>query len=96
MIIKKFVAALLVVASVTGCSGVRTSPAGTFTTHAESFRVLGYAIPGDDKARAHELIPAGSTIHTIESTPADWTSVVGVIGNLFWINGTRISGTVTK
>lgn len=74
------------------CSGIRKSPQG-FTTHAESIRVLGFAFPEDDKLVAHNLVPAGAEIVTATSSPADWTSVLGVIGNVLWIGHTQISGT---
>ena len=67
-----------------------------FYTHAESIRVLGYAIPGDDQARAHALVPAGATITSVHSTPADWTSVIGIIQNILWINGSEVAGTLPE
>ena len=76
-----------------GCSGMRTAD-GKFSTHAESIRILGYSIPADDQKRAAELVPASAKIESIDSTPADWTSLVGIIGNIFWPHQTRISGTV--
>ena len=63
-----------------------------FTTHAESVRIFGYPIPEDDKVAAHALVPAGAQITDVASTPADWTSLVGVFGNILWIHGTQISG----
>ena len=44
--------------STAACSGMRKSE-GTFTTHAESFRIVGFAIPGDDQAAAYKLVPEG-------------------------------------
>ena len=87
---------LLLTASVTaicvGCSGMRKTD-HAFHTHAESFRVLGYSIPGDDQARARELVPADAQIVSVRSTPADWTSLFGIIGNILWIHETEIGGT---
>ena len=64
-----------------GCSGVRTSD-GAFVTHAESFRIIGFAIPEDDQAAAMKLVPEGTTITNVSSTAADWTSFWGFFGNL--------------
>lgn len=86
-----FVLSIMVVCS--GCSGIRKSD-NAFYTHAESFRVLGYSIPGDDQARARMLVPADAQIVSVRSTPADWTSVIGIIGNILWIHETEIGGTL--
>lgn len=75
-----------------GCNGMRDSGT-TFTTHAESFRILGFAIPEDDQAAAAALVPQGATITNVSSTPADWTSLWGFFGNLFWFHWTTIGGT---
>jgi hypothetical protein len=77
------------------CSGVRHS-GKTFSVHAESIKILGYSIPGDDQARANELVPEGAKIETVTVSPADWTSVLGFIGNFLWIAQTNITGTVAK
>jgi hypothetical protein len=74
-----------------GCSGMREAN-GTFTVHAESFRFFGLVIPGDDQAKATSLVPAGAQVISVHSTPADWTSVLGVLGNLFGFHSTQISG----
>lgn len=74
------------------CSGVR-STSNTFSTHAESLRIVGIPIPEDDQAAARALVPAGAEITSVHSTPADWTSFFGVLGNVFWIHQTVISGT---
>jgi hypothetical protein len=74
------------------CAGIRHTN-NQFTTHAESFRIIGLAIPHDDQAAARELVPQGAKITDISSTPADWTSVRGFFGNLFSFHWTSISGT---
>ena len=74
-----------------GCSGIRSTDK-TFVAHAESFRIVGYAIPDDDQAAALARVPEGATITDISATPADWTSFWGVIGNIFWFHGTEITG----
>ncbi len=88
-------ASCLIMLATSGCSGIRKTDS-TFMTHAESIRIVGYSIPGNDQERAKELVPAGANIVTVQSTPADWTSVVGIIGNILWINATQISGTIEK
>lgn len=78
-----------------GCSGMRQTENGHFTVHAESFRIFGIAIPGDDQAAAEKLVMdkfPGATVHTQYSTPADWTSFWGVLGNIIGFHGTSISG----
>lgn len=80
---------------VTGCSGFRKTDS-SFYTHAESIRIVGYSIPGDDQKRATDLVPADGKIETIHSTPADWTSVLGIIGNILWISVTEVSGPIEK
>lgn len=64
----------------------------TFYVHAESFRMLGYSIPDNDQKRAFELVPPGATVKTVLSDPADWSSVLGIIGNVLWIHATQVSG----
>ena len=89
---KKLCALAVCLTVITGCSGMRETN-NQFSTHAESIRILGYAIPEDDQAAARALVPKGATITDVQSTPADWHSVVGFIGNLLWINQTVVSGT---
>jgi hypothetical protein len=75
----------------TGCSGLRESQK-TFVAHGESFRIFGFVIPEDDKQAALDQVPDGATITSVAATPADWTSVVGVFGNLFGFHQTSIGG----
>ena len=74
-----------------GCSGIRTAD-GHYTVHAECLRIVGFAIPCDDQAKAASLVPEGATVLTEISTPADWTSVWGVLGNLLGLHYTFIAG----
>ena len=77
-----------------GCSGMRQAN-GMYTVHAESFRIFGFAIPGDDQeaaAKLHAEHFAKGTVITSHSTPADWTSFWGVLGNIMGFHGTVISG----
>lgn len=91
---KTLLTILAIVATLSGCSGMRSAD-GKFAAHAESIRILGYSIPDDDQKRAAELVPPAANVVTIESSPADWTSVVGIIGNIFWPHQTTITGTVS-
>lgn len=84
--------AIMPLALLCACSGIRQTN-NTFSTHAESFRVLGFPIPEDDQAKARSLVPQSAEIVSVHTTPADWTSLVGVLGNLFWFHQTNISGT---
>ena len=85
-------AALLGTLLLAGCAGMREG-GGSFSTHAQSFRIVGISIPHDDKAAAMDLVPANGQITTITSTPADWTSFWGFFGNLFGFHWTSVSGT---
>lgn len=91
---RTFLSAALCVASLTlaGCSGMRSAE-NHFTVHAESFRIFGFAIPGDDQAAAAKMVPAGANITTSYSTPADWHSFWGVLGNIMGFHSTVIAGT---
>ncbi len=75
-----------------GCSGVRQSSTD-FAAHGECFRILGFAIPGDDMQMARDQVPAGANVVTVSSTAADWTSFWGFFGNLMGFHYTGISGT---
>ena len=93
---KKFQLAVLSIcaALATSCSGFREAN-GHFTVHAESFRLFGFAIPACDQDVATKLAAEqfpGATIITQGSTPADWTSLWGVLGNIMSFNCTVISG----
>jgi hypothetical protein len=87
-------ATLIAAALLSGCAGIRETN-NQFTTHAECFRFIGNAIPADDQAAARALVPAGSKVNitNLNSTPADWTSVLGIIGNVIGFHSTTISGT---
>lgn len=89
---KKIAALILAVSLLSGCAGMRQTN-NQFTTHAECFRIVGIPIPADDQAAARALVPKGATITDVQSTPADWNSFWGFIGNLFWFHQTTISGT---
>lgn len=91
---KKFLSGLGVAALLltVGCSGVRES-SGTFAAHGEAFRIFGFAIPGDDQQAAFDRVPAGATITNVSASPADWTSVLGILNNILSFTGTRIGGT---
>ncbi|MCA8957637.1 MAG: hypothetical protein KDC87_16295, partial [Planctomycetes bacterium] len=62
----------------TSCVGVR-SDGNRHSVHAEAFNIFGFTVPADDQATAWAKVPAGATIHTAYSSPADWTSVVGAL-----------------
>lgn len=89
---KKAVVTACAVLMLAGCSGVRESN-GTFVAHAESFRIIGIAIPGDDQQAALDRVPPGAKIENVNSSAADWTSFWGFFGNLFGFNYTQIGGT---
>jgi hypothetical protein len=89
---KTLLSAALSMALLSGCAGIRETN-NQFSTHAECFRVVGFPIPADDQAAARSLVPHNGKITTIHSTPADWTSVIGGLENLFGFHMTTVSGT---
>ena len=88
----KLILSVLLVAALTGCAGIRQTNT-SFVTHAEAFRIAGIAIPGDDQAAAMALVPKGAHIENISSTPADWTSFWGGLGNIIGFHFTEVGGT---
>ncbi len=92
---KKFVLITIVALALSSCTGMRRS-GDQFSAHAESFNILGLQIPEDDYKNAMKQVPAGAEIHTIESTPNDWTSVIGGLNKILGISITRISGKTSR
>lgn len=97
---RTFLSAALCIASLTlaGCSGMRQAD-GMYTVHAESFRFFGISIPHDDQAAAAQMNAANfgtGTVTSSHSTPADWTSFCGILGNIFSFHSTVISGKTGK
>jgi len=90
---KKLLATITIVLLCSSCSGLRQTE-GTFSTHATSFRILGFAIPGDDGQAAYGLVPEGATITTVQATPVNWTSIIGVLQNILGFSTTQIGGTL--
>ncbi|MBK8163576.1 MAG: tRNA modification GTPase [Gammaproteobacteria bacterium] len=91
-------AALMVLAllAVTACSGIRTTD-HSYSAHAENFNILFLQIPGGDtQQRAMELVPEGSDIVTMTSTPKDTSSLIGFINRLLGIDITFINGATGK
>ncbi|MEO0480238.1 MAG: tRNA modification GTPase [Planctomycetota bacterium] len=77
----------------TSCSGVRSTDQ-TFSSHGETIRLIGWAIAGDDQQAALDHVPAGATITNVSSTPADWSSIIGVLNSIIGFNSTSIGGTI--
>ncbi len=89
---KKLLLCTVVLSLTASCSGMRKS-GDQFTTHAEAINLFGMHLPECDYAKAKSLVPAGATIHTVSSSPTDWTSVLGVLNNIVGVSVTQISGT---
>lgn len=85
---------ILSAAILTGCAGIRETN-NQFTTHAECIRIFGNPIPADDQAAARALVPTGAKVQitNLQSSPSDWTSFFGILGNIIAINQTTVSGT---
>lgn len=92
----KKIALVTALINLTACSGLRTTD-DAYSAHAESFNILFLQIPGGDtQKRAMELVPKGSEIKNMNSSPKDVTSVIGFINRLIGIDSTSISGTTKK
>ena len=91
---KKILLLSITTALFSSCAGIRETN-NQFTAHAECVRFFGNAIPADDQAAARALVPNGPNVKitSIHSTPADWTSFFGVIGNIVGLHSTTVSGT---
>jgi hypothetical protein len=92
---KKFTPVLcLALLATAGCTGMRQAE-GQFTVHSTTLRLFGFPVFGDDQANAADMVkknfPNAQQVTTM-SSPADWTSFYGVLGNLFAFNCTVISG----
>ena len=93
--IKKYLL-IAVIVNLAACAGVRTSDQ-TYTAHAENFNILFLQIPGGDtQKKALGLVPKGADIKTINATPKDTTSLIGVLNRILGIDITVINGTVKK
>lgn len=77
-----------------GCKGIRTTDEG-FVAHGVAFRPLGLvAIPEDDMAVAFSQVPQGATVTDVYAPPTDWTSITGILHNIFvWVDVSTVSGT---
>jgi hypothetical protein len=82
--------------NLTACAGLRTTDEA-YSAHAENFNILFLQIPGGDtQKRAMELVPEGSEIKNIDSSPKDLTSLIGFLNRIFGFDFTFISGTTKK
>ncbi|UGA53632.1 membrane lipoprotein lipid attachment site-containing protein [Vibrio sp. VB16] len=91
---KKIIFLTFAVLSLSACSGVRQTDQA-FDSHAESVNFLFLQFPGGDtQERAMELVPENAEVVTVQSTPSDTTSVLGVLNRLIGIDQTKVSGTV--
>lgn len=93
---KSLITAALALSILSGCSGMRTTDS-TFSAHAENFNFLYMQFPGGDThERAMAMLPEGTEIKTLYSTPHDNTSFFGVMLRLFGMEHTTIHGTIEK
>ncbi|MCC6207428.1 MAG: tRNA modification GTPase [Gammaproteobacteria bacterium] len=92
----KWLVAGLAVCVLTACSGIRTTD-DNYSAHAENFNILFLQIPGGDtQQRAMELVPEGSDVITMTSTPKDPSSLIGFINRLIGIDITFVNGSTKK
>lgn len=71
-----------VAALLSGCAGVRHS-GDLFVAHGESFHVLGLKIPADELELARGKTPPNATETTVYARASDWTSVTGILNNIW-------------
>jgi hypothetical protein len=95
MRISLILSVLVSIVALSGCAGMRHS-GNQITVHAESFNILGLEIPGDDYVAAKAMVPADATIHTVASSPHDWTSFFGALNRIIGISWTQITATKNK
>lgn len=86
---KPTTAALSLLLLTASCAGTRTVGDRNLV-HAEAFNLFGWQFPHDDQAAAWSRVPEGADVHTVTTSPRDWSSVLGVLNNLFWFTGTQI------
>ena len=61
------------------------------TSHAESIIIFTMPLLGNDYDSAWSEVPAGATVHSVSTSPKDWTSVMGIMNNIFGFSSTQIS-----
>ncbi|KAB2825696.1 tRNA modification GTPase [Aliivibrio finisterrensis] len=91
----KLTIAAVTIATLAGCSGLNQNKE-MFASHAESVNILFLQVPGDTMERANMLVPENAEIKTINSTPSDTSSVLGVLNRIFGIEIVSISGEMKK
>jgi len=92
----KWLVASLAVCALAACSGVRTT-GDSYSAHAENFNILFLQIPGGDtQQRAMDLVPEGSDVITMTSSPKDTSSLIGFINRLIGIDITFVNGSTKK
>ena len=87
---RKLICAIALLPLATSCVGVR-STGDKHSVHAEAFRFLALTIPGDEQEKEWARVPEGAEVISARSSPSDWTSVVGVLSNLFGFSSTEIT-----
>jgi hypothetical protein len=78
----------LVLAS--SCAGTRSS-GSHMTSHAESIIIIGMPLIGNDYDAAWSEVPEGATVHSVTTSAKDWTSLFGIMNNIFGFSSTQIS-----
>jgi hypothetical protein len=89
---RKLLLPCLAVATMASCAGTRTTADHT-TSHAVAFNLFGLPLIGNDYDAAWEQVPAGATIHTVVTSPKDWTSLPGILNNIMGVTSTQVSYT---
>ena len=90
---RKLLLPCLVIASMASCAGTRTAEGGHTTSHATAFNIFGLPLIGNDYDAAWEQVPDGATVHSVGTSPRDWTSVPGILNNIMGVTSTQVSYT---
>ena len=61
------------------------------TSHAESIIIIGMPLIGNDYDAAWSEVPEGATVHSVTTSAKDWTSLFGIMNNIFGFSSTQIS-----
>ncbi|HXE96890.1 MAG TPA: hypothetical protein VN642_10820 [Dongiaceae bacterium] len=76
----------------TGCAELHQHQ-GRFAATGSSANILFFQIPQDPILSAQEKVPAGAAITNVNSTPNDWTTLLGFFNRLFGVGLVQIGGT---
>ena len=89
---KSSIAALSLLVLASSCAGTR-STGDKNMAHAEAFNFFGLQFPHDDQEAAWAMVPSGADVHTVGTSPRDWTSFLGALSSIFGFTATQVEWT---